>query len=101
VKFGRSTAAAAPPKRDNLNGVRALIVDDNATNRQILSHQLSARGVHSSAVETGLQALAALRDQVMICPYHVAILDFQMPQMDGLMLAAGSVKIRPSATPGC
>jgi two-component system sensor histidine kinase/response regulator len=88
AKFGRAEIGAeAPPKRENLNGLHALIVDDNATNRLILHHQLSAWGGHSDAVENGVQALAALRAQVSIQPYDVAILDLQMPEMDGVTLA--------------
>jgi PAS domain S-box-containing protein len=88
AKFGRSEiSVSAPPKRETLNGLRALIVDDNATNRLILRHQLSAWAVDSDAVETGSQALATLRFQVSIRPYDVALLDFQMPEMDGVMLA--------------
>jgi CheY-like chemotaxis protein len=78
---------AAARKRENLNGLRALIVDDNATNRLILHHQLSAWAVDSDAAETGSQALVTLREQVSIRPYDVALLDFQMPEMDGVMLA--------------
>ena len=89
AKFGRAEIGADdPPKRENLNGLRALIVDDNATNRLILHHQLSAWGAHSDAVENGVQALAALRAQVSIQPYDVAILDLQMPEMDGVTLAS-------------
>jgi two-component system, sensor histidine kinase and response regulator len=88
AKFGRAEIATeAPPKRENLNGLRALIVDDNATNRLILHHQLSTWGSYSDAVENGFQALAALRAQVSIQPYDVAILDLQMPDMDGVTLA--------------
>ena len=88
ARFGRSAVGGeAPPKRENLNGLRALVVDDNATNRVILHHQLSAWGVHSYAVESGPRALAALRAQVSVHPYDVALLDFQMPEMDGVRLA--------------
>jgi len=88
VTLGRSAESVTrPPRRETLKGLRALIVDDNATNRQILYHQLSAWGVNSFAVESGAQALATLRDQVSIRPYDVVLLDFEMPQMDGLMLA--------------
>ncbi len=88
AKFGRIMGAAeAAPKRDNLHAFRALIVDDNATNRMILHHHLSAWDVHSDAVEDGPQALAALRAQASIQPYDIALLDFQMPQMDGVTLA--------------
>jgi signal transduction histidine kinase/CheY-like chemotaxis protein len=88
VRFARPVGGVeAPPKRENLNGLRALVVDDNATNRLILHHQLAAWGVQSHAVEGGVQALAALRAQASNEPYDLALLDFQMPEMDGVMLA--------------
>jgi two-component system sensor histidine kinase/response regulator len=88
ARFGRIMAAAeVAPNRQNLHGFRALIVDDNATNRLILHHQLLAWDVHSDAVEDGPQALAALRAQASIQPYDIALLDFQMPEMDGVTLA--------------
>jgi two-component system sensor histidine kinase/response regulator len=88
ARFARPAGGVeAPPKRENLNGLRALVVDDNATNRLILHHQLAAWGVQSDAVEGGLQALAALRAQASNEPYDLVLLDFQMPEMDGVMLA--------------
>ena len=88
VRLGRSAVVAdAPPKRANLNGLHALVVDDNATNRLILHHQLSAWGVQIYAVESGFEALAALRAKISNHPFDVALLDFQMPEMDGVMLA--------------
>ena len=88
ITLGRSAAYATKlPKRGSLKGLRALIVDDNATSRQILFHQLSAWEVDSYAVEGGTEALATLREQVSIRPYDVVLVDFEMPQMDGLMLA--------------
>jgi PAS domain S-box-containing protein len=96
ARFGRSAAVAyTPPKRITLNGLRALIVDDNATNRLILHHQLAAWGVDSYAVENGAEALAALRAQVSTQPYDVALLDFQMPAMDGVELAR-EIRIEPA-----
>jgi CheY-like chemotaxis protein len=87
AKFGRvEIGAEAPPLPETLNGLRALIVDDNATNRLILHRQVSAWGVHSDTAENGVQALAALRAQVSTQPYDVAILDLQMPEMDGVTL---------------
>ena len=87
ARFGRSEASVdARSKRENLDGLRVLVVDDNSTNRRILQHQLSAWGGQSDAVENGPQALAALRAQIPIRPYDVAILDLQMPEMDGLAL---------------
>jgi len=88
IRFARArTYTSTTAKRDNLNGLRTLIVDDNATNRKILYHQLRAWGVHCLTVENGLQALIQLRQAASAQPYDVAILDCQMPDMDGLMLA--------------
>ena len=78
----------ASPSRANLNGLRALIVDDNQTNRTILRHQLTSWGMKPHTSKDGHQALemlatAAEEDRA----YDIAILDFQMPEMDGLTLA--------------
>ncbi len=62
---------------------RALIVDDNAVNRTILGEQLASWGLQSDAAADAQSALAALKAR----DYAVAILDFQMPQADGVTLA--------------
>ncbi len=61
-----------------------LIVDDNATNRQILALQTKGWQMKSLIAENGEQALTLLKNQPRP---DVAILDLQMPQMDGLTLA--------------
>jgi CheY-like chemotaxis protein/HPt (histidine-containing phosphotransfer) domain-containing protein len=86
-KQAHDTVPASAP-RANLNGLRALIVDDNQTNRTILRHQLTSWGMKPHTAKDGLQALemlstAAEEDRA----YDIAILDFQMPEMDGLTLA--------------
>jgi CheY-like chemotaxis protein len=71
-----------------LGGLRALIVDDNHTNRQILGEQLAAWGVRTDAVHDGATALQALLEAAAAGdPYDLALLDFCMPRMDGLELA--------------
>jgi CheY-like chemotaxis protein len=71
-----------------MRGRRVLVVDDNATNRSVLRHYLTAWGVESEEVADGPQGLAALRAGVGGGqPYDIAILDYQMPGMDGLELA--------------
>jgi signal transduction histidine kinase/CheY-like chemotaxis protein len=74
-------------QRADIQGVRILVVDDNATNRQLLLRQLGAWGGRVEAAEGGAAALAmldrALADQD---PYRLAILDMQMPEMDGAEL---------------
>jgi two-component system, sensor histidine kinase and response regulator len=87
IKLRRSTAyASAPPKIQALKGVRALIIDDNASSRQILHRQLSAWEIESHAVECAAQGFARLREEVSIRPYDVVLLDLEMPETDGRML---------------
>ncbi len=81
-------AAAAPASIPRLAGRRVLVVDDNATNRQILRQQLAHWGLRVSTVEDGPRALAGLRAAATSGgPFDLAVLDFKMPDMDGLALA--------------
>jgi signal transduction histidine kinase/DNA-binding response OmpR family regulator len=70
-----------------------LVVDDNATNRKILEHQLGAWGMHVDAATCAAEALAFL---LAGHRYHLAILDGIMPDMDGYALARA---IREQFTP--
>lgn len=70
-----------------LRGLRVLVVDDNATNRDIVCGQLSAQGICADSAPSGAQALAMLQSMAVRDPYRVAVLDMHMPQMDGLELA--------------
>ena len=71
-----------------LQGRRALVVDDNATNRRVLRHLLEAWGLLPYPVAGGPAALAALREAVaQERPFDLAIVDFHMPDMDGFQLA--------------
>ncbi|HLO50014.1 MAG TPA: PAS domain S-box protein [Kamptonema sp.] len=86
-------ASGAPSQRrlylsgvqPQLTGKRVLIVDDNATNRQILRLQTQKWGMISQEAASGVEALDFLGNSEL---YDVAILDVQMPQMDGLTLAS-------------
>jgi PAS domain S-box-containing protein len=79
--------AARPPVL--LHNVRVLIVDDNATNCQILEEWLRGWRMEPAAVGDGLAALDALWDAVTLGrPYAVVLLDARMPDTDGLALAA-------------
>lgn len=78
-----STDAASLPR-----GLRALVVDDNATNRTILTAQLSAWDVTVGVVGSAESAMAALRESVRSDQrYDFAVLDMLMPDVDGLELA--------------
>ena len=73
--------------RGTLQGRRLCIVDDNATNRLILEQYASQWGLQSATASDGYQALALLRDAATRGePFDLAILDMQMPRMDGLEL---------------
>ena len=67
-----------------LKGRRILIVDDNETGRAILVRQTAAWTLLPTAVSSGPEALKLLRG---LKPFDLAILDLQMPEMDGSMLA--------------
>ena len=82
------------PVRDQLN-MRVLVVDDNHTNLQILRGQLAAWKMQVGSVDNGAQALDRLRTAVQRGePYELALLDAQMPEMDGFTLA-GAIKADP------
>ncbi|MCA9942165.1 MAG: response regulator [Anaerolineales bacterium] len=68
-----------------LEGKRLLIVDDNETNRKILARQAESWEIHAELAASGAEALAILKNSPT--PFDVAILDMQMPQMDGRELA--------------
>jgi CheY-like chemotaxis protein len=68
-------------------GRRVLIVDDNATNRQVLAAQLTHAGYEIDVAESGAMALALMRQANDAGRgFEVVLADYQMPQMDGAML---------------
>ncbi|WP_299077709.1 GAF domain-containing protein [uncultured Ruegeria sp.] len=70
--------------QSELDGKRILMVDDNATNRKILSLQTEKWGAKTTAFETPSEALEAFGKGDS---FDLAILDMHMPQMDGVELA--------------
>ncbi|HEY64054.1 MAG TPA: response regulator [Caldilineae bacterium] len=68
-----------------LAGKRVLIVDDNETNRFILTRQTKAWGMIPKATGSGVEALNWIRHGER---FDIALLDMRMPEMDGLTLAA-------------
>lgn len=74
-----------------LEGKRVLIVDDTATNRRIFNLQTESWGMMPRDTESALEALEWIKRGD---PFDVAILDMQMPEMDGVTLAQEIRKYR-------
>jgi signal transduction histidine kinase/DNA-binding response OmpR family regulator/HPt (histidine-containing phosphotransfer) domain-containing protein len=90
ARFRRpDTPPAEPTNRlATIRDLRVLIVDDNATNRQILEEMVSSWQMKPRAVDGGAAALAALRDASEKGePFDIVLLDAMMPGMDGFQLA--------------
>jgi two-component system, sensor histidine kinase and response regulator len=86
LPLAESESETPPPSRD-LAGVRVLIVDDNPVNRRVLHEQVVQWGLRDDSVASGAEALVALREaRTSGAPYQIAILDYQMPEMNGEML---------------
>jgi signal transduction histidine kinase/DNA-binding response OmpR family regulator/HAMP domain-containing protein len=87
----QAEAAPHPPRpflrgiQAGLSGKRVLIVDDNATNRKILTLQVEAWGMRSRAASSPTEALDWIHEGDR---FDVALLDMQMPGMDGLTLTS-------------
>lgn len=74
---------ARHPDAAQLAGKRVLVVDDNETNRHILIRQLQSWRMRVDAASGGREALAQFGAET----FDLVLLDMQMPEMDGLMLA--------------
>jgi len=67
---------------------RLLVVDNNTISREILHHQAISWGMHIDEVDSAIAGLAALETAAtQQMPYDIAIIDMQMPEIDGLTLA--------------
>ena len=79
---------ATPVSRAGLRDLRVLIVDDHETNRRILHKQITSWGMRDGMAENGAEALDLLRAAAESGEaYDLAVLDMQMPDMDGIQLA--------------
>jgi CheY-like chemotaxis protein/HPt (histidine-containing phosphotransfer) domain-containing protein len=79
----------------DLRQVRVLVVDDNGTNRRILDSQLAKLGMRVECVASGPEALRALASAAERSEsFRAAIVDHDMPDMDGVTLAR-EIRSRP------
>ncbi len=89
ARFGVAEGAGLPPGVDPvLDGLRVLLVDDNASERDILERMLRSWGPQVVTAATGPEAMAALQiAQTAGRPIRVALVDETMPVTDGFTLA--------------
>ena len=100
VKLPVAAASALPAvavrQPIELGGIKALVVDDNATNRRILTAQLKRWSVDVTSTATPEEALEKIRSKQR---FDVCLLDLFMPDMDGVALADAIRAARPKETP--
>jgi two-component system, sensor histidine kinase and response regulator len=78
----------APPAEPELAGLRLLVVDDNATNRSIISEIFRSQGARVAESTDGKKAFARCEHaRRMGEPYDLVLLDFSLPDIDGLAVA--------------
>ncbi|CAN5310534.1 hypothetical protein BH18ACT10_BH18ACT10_12150 [soil metagenome] len=97
VPFEKQRQEGEPPTRyltghggrTDLRDLRVLVVDDNETNRRIVHEQIASWGMENESAADGYGALALLEKAARAgTPYDLAILDMQMPGMDGMELSS-------------
>ncbi len=73
-----------PARRNDMQGLRTLIVDDHATNREILSYELDTWGCETAEAVDGEQALELLKQNALDGrSFDLAIIDWKMPGLNG------------------
>ncbi|GGP19496.1 response regulator [Silvimonas iriomotensis] len=86
------------PALANLRGVRALIIDDNASAREVISRMVDSLGWRADLAASGVEALDLLKQSIERGrTYDVIFVDWAMPEMDGWQTAE---RIRAIAPPG-
>ncbi len=89
IMVDEAPVSAKIPKYNSLPDLtnkNVLVVDDNPTNRKIIKLEVEHWGMHSTEFETSQGVLDFLRDSNNTQRFDVAIIDYQMPRMDGMEL---------------
>ena len=87
--LGVAPESLRAPSKDAaaMQGIRVLVVDDNRTNRRILTEMLQAWGMKATAAESAQEALEHLRHGAGLDqPFRLVLTDVHMPEMDGFEL---------------
>jgi len=87
-KAGTAKRLIPANDKEKLKGYHVLVIDDNATNRAIVTSQTKSWGMISDSSPNGQEGISALRKaEQMGRPYDFVVLDMHMPDMDGLEVA--------------
>ena len=84
--FGQSQGKAptdsitTAAQRAHLGGLRVLVADDSAVNREVIKAMLELAAVHATVVEDGEAALQCLHEH----EFDLVLMDVEMPRMDGM-----------------
>jgi|GEM_PF-382570 two-component system sensor histidine kinase/response regulator len=85
ANFEVQDASLVRPRLERLFGLRVLVVDDNATSREILSEIIGSWSMRVESVESGSAALVALgAADAAGEPFDLVLMDWQMPGMNGI-----------------
>ena len=98
ARFQKQTSIGDDPLRlpTGIREKRILVVDDNRTNREVISNYLNIWGCRSSSVRSGPEALKMLYEAAEGGdPFQLVIIDYMMPDMDGTALGM-AIKATPS-----
>jgi PAS domain S-box-containing protein len=78
----------------DLRGIKALVVDDNVTSREILKDMLESFTFKVTVAASGLEGISELESVPQDQPFELVVMDWKMPEMDGIE-AAERIKNHP------
>jgi signal transduction histidine kinase len=82
-RFSGPSPEAETPDPEVLRNARVLLAEDNPINQQVAEELLRAAGAETSIAANGLEALTLLDEAPRGYPFHVVLMDLQMPELDG------------------